>query len=228
MNKIYLYIKTHRVTGMKYFGKTIKDPNKYYGSGTHWLRHLKKHGYDVTTEIYGCYADKQLAYTDALEFSVQHNIVESDKWANLRLESLDGGDTSNTAGYISAKKKMCENLKKCKWWNNGHEQSFSAFPPDISFHPGRLPFNNIGSKHGADKQRGKFWINNGVTELMTTHDIDGYSRGRIVTFGGKQGQHTIGSHWWNDTVTECMAILPPDASFIRGRLVKTSSSRNQR
>jgi hypothetical protein len=39
----FLYIKTHSVTGLKYFGKTTKDPFRYKGSGVYWVRHLKVH-----------------------------------------------------------------------------------------------------------------------------------------------------------------------------------------
>jgi len=55
-NKVTLYIAAHR-TGLKYFGKTERyftqeDLQKYYhGSGIGW----KKHGDDVTMEIYGIY-----------------------------------------------------------------------------------------------------------------------------------------------------------------------------
>lgn len=49
---IYLYKKTHNKTGLQYLGKTkSKDPHKYKGSGVYWTSHIKKHGYDVTTEI---------------------------------------------------------------------------------------------------------------------------------------------------------------------------------
>lgn len=49
---MYLYVKTHKTTGLKYLGKTVsKDPHSYPGSGTVWRRHLDKHGYDYTTEI---------------------------------------------------------------------------------------------------------------------------------------------------------------------------------
>lgn len=37
---IHLYVKIHNVTGLKYFGKTTKDPFKYRGSGKYWLAHL--------------------------------------------------------------------------------------------------------------------------------------------------------------------------------------------
>ena len=107
-----------------------------------------------------------------------------------------------------------------RWWNNGENQIFVAFAPDPEYSPGRLPFNNTGAKIGADTQRGKFWINNGVTEFMTRESVDGYLPGRLSAFSGKQGQHTKGRHWWNNSNTECMSNLAPDSSFIRGRLVK--------
>jgi len=47
----YLYVKTHRITGLKYLGQTKKDPLKYKGSGLDWLTHIKQYGYDVHTEI---------------------------------------------------------------------------------------------------------------------------------------------------------------------------------
>lgn len=92
----YLYIKTHNQTGLKYFGKTIKDPFEYNGSGTYWLRHLEKHGYDITTSIVGYYTDKQLCKETAIEFSKSQNIVESKDWANLCDENgTDGGYRPN-------------------------------------------------------------------------------------------------------------------------------------
>lgn len=49
---IYLYVKTHLITNLRYLGKTTaKDPHKYTGSGVYWRLHLKKHGYLYKTEI---------------------------------------------------------------------------------------------------------------------------------------------------------------------------------
>lgn len=92
----YLYIKTHNVTGLKYFGKTSeKDPVKYKGSGTRWLNHIKVHGYDVTTEIVGYYVDEEECRKVALDFSVKNNIAESKEWANLMDERMDGGPVNS-------------------------------------------------------------------------------------------------------------------------------------
>ena len=89
---IYLYVKEHAVTGLKYFGKTIRnDPFKYKGSGKYWTKHLKKHGRKIlTTGIWG-FDSVDDCYKFALEFSIRNDIVESKSWANLKYESIDGG-----------------------------------------------------------------------------------------------------------------------------------------
>ena len=104
---IYLYKKTHNQTGLKYLGKTTaKDPYKYKGSGDYWIPHIKKYGYDVTTEII-----KECQTTDEIKhwglyYSELWNIVdERDEngkktWANLKPEAGDGND-SETATAIN-------------------------------------------------------------------------------------------------------------------------------
>jgi len=89
-NTIYLYLKTHNQTGLKYLGKTEKDPFKYKGSGIHWLRHIKKHGNDVTTEILFETNDIEEFKRVGIEYSEKLNIVESDEFANMIPESGEG------------------------------------------------------------------------------------------------------------------------------------------
>jgi hypothetical protein len=96
---IYLYIKTHNITGLKYLGKTIQDPYTYKGSGKRWLNHLKKHGNNVTTEIIGQFTTIEELKQTSITFSEKLNIVNSKQWANLRPESGDGGDTSHYIDY---------------------------------------------------------------------------------------------------------------------------------
>lgn len=76
------------------------DVYKYKGSGVYWSRHIKKHGYDVTTEILLETTDKDELIKKGVEYSILYNIVEDDSWANLKIEEGDGGDTSKTPGYI--------------------------------------------------------------------------------------------------------------------------------
>ena len=85
----YLYVKQHSVTGKLYFGKTIKkDPVKYLGSGLHWTRHLHKYGKEhVVTLWYELFIDHAECMKFALEFSEKMDIVNSDQWLNLRVET---------------------------------------------------------------------------------------------------------------------------------------------
>jgi len=111
MSIYYLYLKTHNQTGFKYLGRTVQDPYKYKGSGTLWLRHIDKHGYDVTTQIL-----KECSNLDEVAewgnyYSKLWNIVESKEYANLMAENGDG----RGVGYkmsAGVKEKVIKNLRK--------------------------------------------------------------------------------------------------------------------
>lgn len=97
--KIYLYVKKHKTTGLKYFGKTTKkDPYSYLGSGKYWIRHLKKHGPDVETINVWSFEDSQKCEKFALNFSSDNKIVESKEWANLRPENGRDGQVTGAPG----------------------------------------------------------------------------------------------------------------------------------
>jgi hypothetical protein len=104
---IYLYKKTHKVTGLKYLGKTSStNPHNYKGSGTFWKRHIEKHGYDVETEILKeCQTNDEIKFWGTY-YSNLWNIVTSSEWANLKEEAGDGGRHSDeTISRISATMK---------------------------------------------------------------------------------------------------------------------------
>lgn len=93
----WLYIKQHNISGIKYFGKTIRDPNTYLGSGLYWIRHLKKYGQNISTIWARLFTNKEELIEFALKFSQDNNIVQSKDWANLKVEDgLMGGDTGIT------------------------------------------------------------------------------------------------------------------------------------
>lgn len=118
----YLYVKTHLVTGLKYFGKTSKDPVKYKGSGKHWVAHLKVHGNLVSTEIIGFFEQKSECEDAARKFSAENKIVESEDWANLIAENgLDGGFIPRVYKTVSdeTKRKISEAKRGTKPWNAG-------------------------------------------------------------------------------------------------------------
>lgn len=95
----YLYVKTHNKTNLKYLGYTKQDPFKYKGSGIRWTNHIKKHGYDVTTDILFQSEIKNEVAVKGIEYSQLWNVVESTDWANLMIEQGDGGDTSKYIDY---------------------------------------------------------------------------------------------------------------------------------
>jgi hypothetical protein len=76
MTIYYLYIKTHNKTGLKYLGKTTRDPYTYNGSGKDWIPHLKEYGVDITTEIIKeCSSHKELSHWGRY-YSNLWNVVE--------------------------------------------------------------------------------------------------------------------------------------------------------
>lgn len=90
---IYLCIKTHRKTGLKYLCKTIRtDYDRYSGSGKYWKNHLRVHGKDFDTELLRECSSEQELKEWGIYYSNLWNIVESDEWANLKPEEGDGGD----------------------------------------------------------------------------------------------------------------------------------------
>lgn len=101
---IYLYKKTHKVTGLQYLGKTSRaDPYTYPGSGKRWRAHLDKHGYDFDTEILVESEDPKEITRMGLHYSKLWDVVVNESWANLKPESGDGGTFIHTP---EAKKKI--------------------------------------------------------------------------------------------------------------------------
>jgi hypothetical protein len=122
--KYYLYIKTSPY-GLKYLGKTTKNPFVYIGSGKIWKRHINKHGFttdDIKTEVVFETNDVNELNLKGIELSKLHNIVNSKEWANLREESGDGGDTSNFINYTNP---VFHNSNRSKhlndWLNNASD-----------------------------------------------------------------------------------------------------------
>ena len=111
---IYLYKKTHRVTGLKYLGTTnSKNPYRYKGSGTYWRYHCNKHGYDIDTEILFETDSKEELRSKGLYYSELWNVVDSKEWANLKPEEGNGG--GYVAGSESAKKRSVKMIGHPNW-----------------------------------------------------------------------------------------------------------------
>lgn len=117
---IYLYVKTHNITGLKYLGQTTaKDPHKYPGSGKYWKLHLKKHGPNFSTEILKECTTKQEVQNWGQYYSDLWDVVNNPLWANLKPEIGDGGwgkridykHSEETRKKISQSKKGVPNPK---------------------------------------------------------------------------------------------------------------------
>lgn len=117
---IFVYVKTHRTTGLKYFGKTCKrDPHKYTGSGKYWKRHLRKHGNNYDTDVIGEFTSEVMCKEFCLKFSRENDIVNSPDWANLQEENGVDGAPVGLAGHEfteEQKLKISESSKR-KWQN---------------------------------------------------------------------------------------------------------------
>lgn len=94
---IHLYILTHQITKLKYFGvfhesknRTFENFLKYSGSGKYWKNHLNKHGYYFTKK-FKSFETQEKATKFALRFSRLFDIVSSEKWANLQIEDANTG-----------------------------------------------------------------------------------------------------------------------------------------
>lgn len=126
---ITLYVKTHNVTGLKYFGKTTAaDPFRYRGSGKYWKRHLAVHGNDVTTTILGVYEDPKECERVAEQFSLDNNIVESTDWANLRAENGRDGAPVGHKGYqfSNQERAALSTGLRARWSDANYRQKLSS------------------------------------------------------------------------------------------------------
>ena len=100
---IYLMVKTHRLTSLKYLCKTNRNPFKYKGSGKDWMIHLKKYGVAHDTEIImECISREELYYWGSY-YSKLWNVVNGQDdfgnkiWAN-RIPETGGGGTGSKKG----------------------------------------------------------------------------------------------------------------------------------
>lgn len=156
MSIYYLYVKIHRKTGLRYLGQTKQNPFKYPGSGTDWVTHLEKHGYDVDTEIILETTSKSERNRAGRYYSKIWKILTAVDdygnkiWANRIIESGGGA-----GGKLGVKRK--ESTRK------------------------KLINANTGKNN---PMYGTFWITDGKVNRKIRHESeipDGWSRGRCFT-----------------------------------------------
>lgn len=205
--KIYLYVKQHELTGLKYLGKTTKsDPHKYPGSGLRWLNHLNKHGYNYTTTILReCQDNDELKYWGKY-YSDLWDIVESNNWANLKTEEGQGGSLSKESRAKLSKTKTgilktAEHNQKTSISKTGQK-----YGPQSETHK----LNNGLSKKGRPqpkeaierrtlKRVGRSMWNNGVINVFASECPEGYVKGRV--------KNVRPNKWFTNGITN---VLSPD------------------
>jgi len=100
MQTYTLYIKTHKITGLKYLGQTSYDPYRYSGSGKDWVPHLSQHGYNVETEILYSGTDRKIMSQLGRYYSTLLNVVNaSDDFGN----KIYANRIPETGGGVAAK-----------------------------------------------------------------------------------------------------------------------------
>ena len=117
---INLYVKQHNTTGLRYFGKTTRDPYQYIGSGLHWRRHIKKHGKDIATIWSMSFNDEADCEDFAVLFSELFDIVASAAWANMKIENGRDGwpaGVSNPRSVPQSAELRAKKSAKLKGYN---------------------------------------------------------------------------------------------------------------
>lgn len=149
-----LYIKTHKITGLKYLGQTKQDPYKYPGSGIDWTNHLIKYGEEVHTDI--LFQSEKISDRNywGRYYSNYYKIVSAQDdfgnkiWANRIPET--GGGPGGIKGRSRGEKFKEKMLIQNKGKNN--------------------------------PMYGTIWVNNGVINKKIKGDIpEGWTRGRLIS-----------------------------------------------
>ena len=112
-----LLVMEHNITGLKYFCKTtlLDRVHRYKGSGVVWTKHMREHGFNVKVGLLGFYIDKDRCLNAAKNFSIENNIVDSDEWANLVIETgKNGASLIGERNPFYGKKHSLEVIEKMR------------------------------------------------------------------------------------------------------------------
>ena len=164
---IYLYLKTHNISGLKYLGKTQNNPYQYKGSGVIWKKHLKKYGDDITTEILYTSDSIEEIRKKGLYYSNLFNVVESEDFANLIEEYGEGRPKGSKLSEdhkenISAAMIGHKNSVGINKGTDNPMYGISRYGEDNPFY---------GKKHNADAKRKMSEAKKGKPQLNTAKKV---------------------------------------------------------
>lgn len=252
---IYLYLKEHKITGMKYLGMTsAADPYKYQGSGKYWRNHLAKHGTLIETIILFKSEDKTKIKEKGKFYSELYNVVESKEFANLKIEEGDGGwdfINSNNSNYQELYR---QNGKKVGASNKGttsvkdkNGKIFRVTKDDPRIENGELvgatkgklaAYDKNDTLHYIDKDdirlktgelrsnnAGKIYITNGVERKLVRPD----SKLPIGWYvGDNREKYNLGKIWITDGINSRMIFKSESIpkGWKKGRKIRKSCDQN--
>jgi hypothetical protein len=179
MKPTYLYIKQHSITGLKYFGKTTRDPYTYIGSGRYWKSHINKHGEQFVKTIWvsEIFTEPTLLSEFAIFLSEEFDIVNSPGWANLILENgLDGGqDKGHMLGKILSKEHKQKISESSKGRKLSEETKQKMRKPKTLEHVARAAAAQRGRKQSPEHlaklsaaRKGRLAWNKGISQQLVT------------------------------------------------------------
>ncbi len=151
----YLYVKTHKITGLKYLGYTKRNPYTYLGSGSYWNDHLRIHGNHIDTEVLLETDSKDTIKSTGRYYSNLWDVVnakdESGKklWANLKPEEGTGGSIPRTTPVPkSVGKKISKKLKGRVNGPHSEERKQNIAKSKIGIHKGMSYEEIYGEEEG--------------------------------------------------------------------------------
>lgn len=184
--KYKLYLKTHNITGLKYLGKTIRDPLKYDGSGKRWRNHIKIHGNDINTEV--IFSSENLDEFNFVASVVSYtlDVVDSVEFANIVHEEGSGGDTFSGRIHTEETKSLMREAALVR-------------PPVSQETRSKISKSKIGKKTGKKAKRTKEHAENLSKALKgRTPWNKGKSFKRKVSRSTCYVCGRIGLTWWID------------------------------
>ena len=209
----YLYHKRHLITGLNYFGKTVRNPYKYKGSGVYWKRHLTQHGNHIETVKVWEFINLDECKKFAIDFSIKNNIVESKEWANFVIENgIDG----QSPGFKNLKLSKYNKLNpRTPPSRKGIKDSKETKEKKRKAHLGKKfgPMSEERKQKISDSCKGPRPYTSGKNNPMYGYR---WSDAQKATLKEKRK----GKVWWHNEIISTMSVNCPGNGFIRGRLPK--------
>ena len=182
MTIYYLYVKIHKITGLRYLGQTKQNPHIYKGSGVDWEKHIKQYGHQVDTTILISTNDINERNHWGRYYSLLQKVVSAQDdfgnkiWANRIPETGGGGGNKLSTeervclGKKSVAKQILEN--KHNWSKRGSD--------NINYDHIMYKFENIVTGEILETTQYKFRCKFGFSQ----GNVSGLVRGIKRSCGG--------------------------------------------